>query len=86
MAILFKTIYRFNEIPIKVPRASPEWLSGKESVCNAGDVGSTPAPGRSSGGANGNPHQYSCRENPMNRGAWQAKVHRVIKCPTQLPE
>ena len=49
----------------------PEGLSGKESTCNSGDVGSVPGSGRSSAEGNGNPLQYSCLENPMDRGAWQ---------------
>ena len=44
---------------------------------DAGDAGSIPGSGRSPGGGNGNPLQYSCLENPMNRGAWRAAVHRV---------
>jgi len=52
---------------------------GKESACNAGDLGSIPRSGRSPGGGNGNPLQYSCLENPMNRGAWQATVYRVTR-------
>ena len=48
------------------------WVS-KESACNAGDPGSIPGPRRSPGEGNGNPIQYSCWENPMDRGAWQAK-------------
>ena len=48
---------------------------GKESVCNAGDLGSIPGSGRSPGEGNGKPLQYSCLENPMDRGAWQATVH-----------
>ena len=49
----------------------------KESACNAGDSGSIPGSGRSSGEGNGNPLQYSCLENSMdwNSGAWQATVH-----------
>ena len=46
---------------------------------NAGDVGSIPGWGRSPGGGHGNPLQYSCLENPMDRGAWWATVHRVAK-------
>ena len=46
-------------------------------ACNAGDQGSIPGLGRSSGEGNGNPFQYSRLENPMDRGAWQAAVHRV---------
>ena len=44
---------------------------------SAGDVGSIPGSGRSSGGGNGNPLQYTCLENPMDRGAWWATVHGV---------
>ena len=60
----------------------PQWLTGKESACNAGatgDVGSIPGSGRSLGGGHGNPLQYSCLENPMDRGAWWAIVHKVTK-------
>ena len=60
----------------------PTWLSGKESTCNAGaagGVGSIPGSGRSPGGGNGNPLQYSCQDNPMDRGAWWATVHGVTK-------
>ena len=56
----------------------------KKSACNAGDVGSIPGSGRSSEGGNGNPFQYSCQENPIERGAWQVIVHRVSKTQTQL--
>ena len=53
----------------------------KESACNGGDgtgaSGSIPGLGRSPGKGNGNPHQYSCLENPMDRGAWWATVHGV---------
>ena len=60
------------------------WLSGKESTCTAGDTGSIPGLGRSSGVGNGNTLQYSCLENPMDRGAWQATVYRFAKSQTQL--
>ena len=55
---------------------------GKESACNAGasgDADSIPGLGRSPGGEHGNPLQYSCLENPLDRGAWQATVHGVAK-------
>ena len=55
---------------------------GKESACNAGDLGSIPRLGRSPGEGNGNPLQYSCLENPTDRGAWQATVHGVAKSQT----
>ena len=54
----------------------------KESACCAGDLGSIPVLGRSLGEGNGNPLQYSCLENPMDRGAWWATVHRVAKSRT----
>ena len=50
--------------------------------CNAGDLGLFPGSGRSPGGENGNPLQYSCLENPMDRGAWRATVHGVTKSRT----
>ena len=50
-----------------------------ESPCNAGDPGSIPGWGRSSGEGNGNPPQYSHLENPMDRGAWQAIVHEIAR-------
>ena len=52
---------------------------GKESACNAGDLGSIPGSGRSPGEGNANPLQDSCLENPMDRGAWRATVHRAAK-------
>ena len=52
---------------------------GKESTCNAEDLGSIPGLGRSPGEENGNPLQYSCLENPMDRGARQATVHGVTR-------
>ena len=51
----------------------------KNLPANAGDAGSIPGSGRSHGEGNGNPLQYSCLENPINRGAWWATVHGVTK-------
>ena len=68
-----------------VNNAFPQWLSGKESACNAGDagvLGSVPGWGRSPGGGHGNILQCSCRENPMDRGAWWAPDHSVAKSRT----
>ena len=59
-------------------------VSGKESACQAGDLVSIPALGRSPGGEHGNPLQYSCLEKPMDRGAWWATVHGVTKSRTGL--
>ena len=53
---------------------------------NARDLGLIPGSGRSPGGGNGNPLQYSCLENPMDRGAWRATVHGVAKSRTQLKQ
>ena len=55
----------------------PGASEGQESACNAGDPGSIPGSGRSSGEENDNPLQYSCLENAMNRRAWQATLHKV---------
>ena len=56
----------------------------KESAHNARDPGSIPGSGRTLGEGNGNPLQYSCLENYMDRGAWQATVHGLAKSQTQL--
>ena len=79
-----RILFRFNE-----KRGLPRWLSGKESAFSAGDSGdaaSIPELGRSPGGGNGNPLQYSCLGNPMDRGAWRATVHgaHTTGGPTQL--
>ena len=60
----------------------PRWLSGKESACSAGDTGSMPGLGRSPGAGNGNPLQYSCLDNPMDRGAWWATSPWVAESDT----
>ena len=56
------------------------------SACNARDLGSIPGSGRSPGEGNGSPLQYSCLENPMDRGAWWAAVHGVVKSRTRLSD
>ena len=58
----------------------------KASAYNAGDLGSIPGLGRSSGEGNGNPFQYSCLENSTDRGAWWAIVHGVAKSWIQVSE
>ena len=58
----------------------------KASACNMGDPGSIPGSGRSPGEGNGNPLQYSCLENSMDRGAWWATVHGVAKSRTRLSD
>ena len=57
----------------------PGESGSRESASNARDLGSIPGLGRSSGGGNGNPLQYSCLKSPMDRKAWWAVVHTVAK-------
>ena len=57
----------------------PGGSDGKESACNVRDLGSIPGLGGSPGEGKGYPLQYSCLENPMDRGAWQATVYGVTK-------
>ena len=60
----------------------PDGLEGKEFACNVGGLGLISGLGRSPGGGNGNPLQYSCLGNPMDRGAWWATVHQVAEVDT----
>ena len=65
----------------------PKWLGNKESACNAsdaGNVGLIPESGRCPGRGHGNPLQYSCLGNPINREAWWAAVHGLAKSGTGL--
>ena len=64
-----KRLPGFPDAHVEVP-FHPKWLRGKESACNAGDVGLIPGSGRSPGEVYGNLLQYSCLGNPMDRGAW----------------
>ena len=64
----------------------PGGSEGKVSAYNVGDLGSIPGLGRSLGEGKGNPLQYSCLENPMDRGSWQATVHWVAKSQTRLSD
>ena len=77
---IFEKIFPESSTKASFPGGS----DGKESACNAGDLGSIPGLGRSPGEGNGNPLQYSSLENSMDRGAWQATVHGVTKSGTQL--
>ena len=72
------------DLKVTSDKGLPWWLSGKESACSAGDLGSIPGLGRSSGGGHGNPLQYSCLENSMDGGALWATVHGVAKSRTRL--
>ena len=64
----------------------PGGSDGKESACSAGNPCSIPESGTSHGEGNGNPLQYSCLENPLDRGAWQTAVNGVAKSRTQLSD
>ena len=68
------------------PLGFPGGSNGEESACNAGDLNSIPGSGRSPGEGNGNPLQYSCLKNPMDREAWRATVHGVAKSQIQLSD
>ena len=65
----------FHQVPIQL--SFPGGLVVKNPLANAGDTGLIPGLGRSPGGGHGNPLQYSCLENPMDREAWRATVHGV---------
>ena len=67
-------------------RSFPGDPGGKESACNTGDPGSAPGLGRSSGEGKGNPLQYSCLENPMDRGARRPTVYGVTKSRTRMSD
>ena len=71
----FSKIFRI----VFISQGFPGGSDGKESACNAGDLGLIPGSGRSPGGGNGNPLQYSCLENSMDSGAWWATIHGVSK-------
>ena len=66
------------------PVVIPDGSEVKASACNSGDMGSIPGLGRSPGEGNGNPLQYPCLENIMDRGAWWAAVHGVTKGRARL--
>ena len=70
--------------PVCFSRSFPGGSDGNESACNAGELGSIPGLGRSPGGGNDNPLQYSCLGNPMDTGAWQTTVDGIAKSRTQL--
>ena len=85
--------FRGQKVPSGPGEGSPPYGDGfphssvsKESACNAGDLGSIPGSGRSPGVGNGNPLQYICLENPMDRGAWWGTVYGVTKSRTRLSD
>ena len=62
----------------------PDGSAVKNPLTNAGDAGLIPGSGRSPGGGNDNPLQYSCLENPTDRGAWWAAIYGVAQSQTRL--
>ena len=76
---VYKHRWRRDRLLIPVFLSFPHSLVGKESACSTEDLSSIPGLGRSPGQGNGNPLQYSCLENPMNRRACQATVHGVTR-------
>ena len=67
------------KVELHIHKGFPGGSDGKDSACNAGELGSIPGLGRSPGEGNGNPVQCSCLENSMDRGAWLATIHGVEK-------
>ena len=80
------TVQRKELCSLSCNKGFPGGSEVKVSAWNAGDPGSIPGSGRSPGEGNGNPLQYSCLENPMEGGAWQATVHGVAKSRTRLSD
>ena len=91
---LWVTVHGVTKSHTRLKQPSVHWVkcftigsAGKESSCNAGDTGDVdliPGLGRSSGGGNGNPVQYSCLQNPKDRGVWWVTVHGVARSQTWL--
>ena len=79
-----ETTERLHVLFVTFWEGFPGSSDGKESACNGGHLGSIPGLGRSPGEGNGNVLQYSCLENPMDRGVWRATVHEVTKRQTRL--
>ena len=76
----------WTKYSLSVGQLFPNGSVGKKSTCNAGDTGDgslIPGSGRSPGGGNGNPLQYSCLKHPMERGAWRTSVHGIAKSQTR---
>ena len=74
-----KLRWKWDRLPTPISLGFSCGSAGKESTCHVGDLGLIPGLGRSPGEGNGNPLQYSCLENPMDKGAWQATVHGVAR-------
>ena len=79
------TVVNFRMFSL-LPGDFPGGSDSKASVCNADEPGLNPGLGSSPGEGNGNPFQYSCLENPIDRGAWWATIHGVAKSQTKLSD
>ena len=80
----FSRLHLFLKLEYSCFLCFPHSSVGKASACNAGDLGLIPGLGRSPREGNGNPLQYSCLENPMDRGAWRDTVHGVARIGQDL--
>ena len=80
----FILFFNFTVLSLHFWKCFPHSSVGKESACNAGELGSILGSGRYPGEENGNPLQYSCLEIPMDRGAWWATVHGVARIGHRL--
>ena len=83
---VFSSLIQEQISALSISYGFPGGSEVKVSAWNAGDPGSIPGLGRSPGEGNGNPLQYSCLENPMEGGAWQAAVHAVTESQTRLSD
>ena len=84
--LIFRSVELLSQAEMELTFCFATGSDGKESACNVGDLSLIPGLERSPGEGNGNPLQYSCLENPMDRGAWRAIVHGVAKSRTRLSE
>ena len=83
---MFTNTHRYRKQPsgYQFGVGFPDGSDGEESAYSVGDPGLSPGSGGSPGEGNGSPIQYSCLENPMDRGAWRATVHRVTRAGHDL--
>ena len=84
LSFIYKNRQRAEFGPDQFDRGFPVGTEVENPPANAGDMGSIPGLGRYPGGGNGNPLQFPCQENAMDRGAWGATVHAVTKEYTRL--
>ena len=82
--LILRCLFQASAPDVPHPKSFPRSSGGKDSACNTGDLGSFPRSGRSPGEGNGNPLQYSCLEDPTDRGAWWATVQGVARVRPDL--